>query len=98
MSANFSSFLKIKFAILEFLIDAISRRINGRGTTIISAGVTEESTISTQSQLTQYQELLSGLSCPDQASCPTYIGSIWDDDQGTPAERIRRALEDVNVL
>jgi len=82
----------------EVLIDAISRRINSSGTTIITAGVTRESTISSQSQLSQYRNLLSGLSCPDQSSCPTYIGSIWDESKGSPAERIRRALEEVQVL
>ena len=81
------------FLIVAFLLNIILRRIDNSGITIIIAGVTPDSQISRESQRSQYRELLTSVACPGQSSCPAFIGSIWDENEGTPAERIRRALE-----
>ena len=83
--------------LLAFLLSALYNAFKRKGITVISASATPTQSLSTNSRK-KFGQMLTKLSCGTAENCPKYIGSIWDIDQGSPADRIRNALRDANVI
>ncbi|CAK8684352.1 unnamed protein product [Clavelina lepadiformis] len=80
------------------LLSALSQQLKQSGTTVIAAGITPLSKLTTEAAKRGYENMLRTLACSGQEDCPTYIGSIWENGNGSPADRIRAALQSAGVL